>query len=338
MRRFNKFVVSAKIDYPLINPVPETETRPLFSVMITTYNGAALMERTLQSVLADDLGPELMQIEVVDDYSTKDDPEEVVKRVGKGRVSFYRQQKNVGISRNYTTCINRAKGHYVQILNGDDMVLPGFYATYQQFITDHPDVVMVFNRAIGIDENDNWITILHSVPNQEFTGIVQNPALEIFRDNFVVTSSNLVLRRAYEQVGGFSPYLSHAADWEMWMRITACGPVGFIHHPFFLYRFNTQGSTSTLMASTQNIEDALQALKMGVLRLPANLRKQAEILGLHSCACVARNCGRHLHTINNHFAGLRNTFLALQLHPSLLNLFFVIRSTLYCLKLKSLFS
>lgn len=338
MSRLDKVVVPDRIDYPIIPPVPAGVNRPLFSVMIPTYNCAHLLEKTLTSVLADDLGPAVMEIEVIDDCSTKDDPEEVVRRVGKGRVKFYRQPRNIGIALNFTTCIQRAHGIYVQILNGDDMVLPGFYREYKKFIQEHPEVVMVHNRAVCIDEHDNWLTMYHGAPNQNYTGIVPNAQFEMVKDNFTITSTNMVRRDVYEKIGGFAPCLTHSADWEMWMRVAACGPVGYIHHPYFLYRVHSNSNTGTLMTASKNIEDALRALKIGVRRLPEDLRKEAEIGGLQACACIARNCGKSLHQRNNHRAALRNTLLALRLHPSLLNLVFVIRSTIYCLKLKALFS
>ena len=40
--------------------------------------------------------------------------------------------------------------------------------------------------------------------------------------------SVLVRRNAYERVGGFDPTLVHAADWEMWTRLAAFGPVAIV--------------------------------------------------------------------------------------------------------------
>jgi hypothetical protein len=49
--------------------------------------------------------------------------EELVKKVGKGRVSYFRQKKqNVGSLRNFETCINRSRGKYIHLLHGDDRV------------------------------------------------------------------------------------------------------------------------------------------------------------------------------------------------------------------------
>jgi glycosyltransferase involved in cell wall biosynthesis len=61
-----------------------------------------------------------MQIEVVDDGSTDADKEALVKQTGKGRVEYYRQPENVGSLRNFETRLNRATGHYIHILHGDD--------------------------------------------------------------------------------------------------------------------------------------------------------------------------------------------------------------------------
>src|SRR4051812_23283601 len=68
-----------------IAPVVGSAERPLWSVMIPTYDCARFLDQTLRSVLAQDPGPAAMQIEVVDDHSLRDHPAEVVARVGGGR-------------------------------------------------------------------------------------------------------------------------------------------------------------------------------------------------------------------------------------------------------------
>lgn len=84
-----------------ILPVPCDVPRPVWSVMIPTYNCGQFLGETLASVLAQDPGPEIMQIAVVDDCSMHDDPQAVVEAVGRGRVSFFRQPFNVGNAGNF---------------------------------------------------------------------------------------------------------------------------------------------------------------------------------------------------------------------------------------------
>jgi len=110
-----------------VAPVPKGVERPFWSVMIPTYNCANYLRETLASVLAQDMRSEMMQIMVIDDHSTKDDPEAVVREIGNGRVEFYRQEVNVGHVRNFQTCLEKSRGRVVHQLHGDDLVCNGFY-------------------------------------------------------------------------------------------------------------------------------------------------------------------------------------------------------------------
>ena len=74
-------------------PLADAKDRPLWSVMIPTYNCAGYLRETLACVLAQDPGPDQMQIEVVDDCST-DDPQAIVDELAPDRVSFHRQPEN----------------------------------------------------------------------------------------------------------------------------------------------------------------------------------------------------------------------------------------------------
>ena len=120
---------------PLIAPVREGAWRPKWSVMIPTFNCADYLRITLQSLLDQVPGPDEMQIEVVDDCSTKDNPEAVVQELGRGRAQFFRQPGNVGAIENFNTCVRRSRGHYVHLLHGDDLVCPGFYSAFEEALT-----------------------------------------------------------------------------------------------------------------------------------------------------------------------------------------------------------
>src|SRR5687767_11951325 len=112
---------------PIILPVSNNIIRPQWSVMIPAYNCIKYLRETLESVLAQDPGPDKMQIEVVDDCSTDGDVQSLVNAVGRGRVCYYKQEINKGSLRNFETCLNRANGIWVHLLHGDDKVKFGFY-------------------------------------------------------------------------------------------------------------------------------------------------------------------------------------------------------------------
>ena len=84
------------ISPPIIKPLESGITRPVWSVMIPTYNCSKYLKQALESVLIQDPGIEKMQIEVVDDDSTDANVEELVNTIGKGRVTCYKQSQNCG--------------------------------------------------------------------------------------------------------------------------------------------------------------------------------------------------------------------------------------------------
>lgn len=252
--------------YPPISPVPPGTPRPYWSVMIPAYHCADYLRHTLASVLAQVPPGEDMQIEVVDDVSTRDDPAAVVREAGDSRVSFFRQPANVGPQANFTTCVQRARGQWVHILHGDDMVRPGFYAAMRRGAESAAGIGAAFCRVITIDEQNGWIDM--SERERAAPGIVADLLDRLAVFNRIMFPSVVVKRSAYEQVGGFHPALFHAADWDMWKRIAAHFPVWYEPEPLALYRLHTLSDTSRLMQTGANIMDARRAIEIAEAYLP----------------------------------------------------------------------
>jgi len=73
---------------PKLSPVNISDAeRPLWTVIIPTYNCAEYAREAIDSVLIQDPAPVIMQILVVDDGSD-DHIEDVVKEMGNSRVEF----------------------------------------------------------------------------------------------------------------------------------------------------------------------------------------------------------------------------------------------------------
>ena len=135
---------------PEIARLAPGSNRPLWSVMVPTYNTTPYLRETLTSVLTQDPGPEQIQIEVVDDCSS-DDPQTIIDELAPERIHLHRQPENLGQTGNLNSCIERARGHLVHILHGDDTVRNGFYRTMQQPFHDHPEIGAAFCRHLYVD-------------------------------------------------------------------------------------------------------------------------------------------------------------------------------------------
>ncbi len=201
--------------HALFEPIKESE-RPLWSVVIPTFNCAEYLVKTLQSVLVQVPEEASMEILVVDDFSTKDDPKAVVEKYGQGRVQFFRQPKNVGKSKNYAVGLQMTKGHFIHMLHGDDTVNDGFYAKMEQLFQQNPETSVALCRCNYMDKDDQ-------VLNQ--TGILkqEDGVLENFIDTIAVWQkiqppSIVFKREVYETLGGYDNRLKYIEDWEFYVR------------------------------------------------------------------------------------------------------------------------
>jgi len=212
--------------------------------MIPTYNRIEFLGKTIRSVLDQDLGSELMQIEVIDNCSPDYNVAAFVKEIAGNRVTYFRQETTVDFQENWNTCIRRSRGKWVHILHDDDMVLPGFYETYKKFIEDHPEIGLVFCQSVNINEKDEQIRIyIPPIPYNK-DGILNEPIPLLIADNFIPSTSAVVSRKIYEKIGGFHPHIMHTIDWDMWIRISKESSIGYIYKPLLAYRVHSQSGSN----------------------------------------------------------------------------------------------
>jgi glycosyltransferase involved in cell wall biosynthesis len=250
---------------PAIAPVPDTHSRPFWSVMIPTYNCANYLRETLASVLAQDPGPERMQIEVIDDCSTKDDPASVVRELAGDRVIFTRNPKNMGISPTFNECLKRSRGRWVHILHGDDRVKPSFYRRYEALIERYPRTTLLFGRIEKINEQSDVVgesTVAGPLEGGLFPDFITRQATE----NLCFFPSVVGKREAYESAGGFTTRFSHVADMDMWLRLAFEGDVVYVPTHVADYRVHAASDTNQLLRTGGNTMEIYKLISVNVER------------------------------------------------------------------------
>jgi len=251
---------------PAIAPVPAGVPRPLWSVVIPTYNCAAYLRRTLASVLALDRGPDVMQIEVIDDCSSTDDPAAIVSELGHGRVVFTRNERNLGPTGTFNACLGRATGRWVHLLHGDDMILPGFYAECEDVIGAQPEVVMILGQVVTVDEADRWTAVIG--PDPRLAGRRIDDFLPRQAAEHLGQFAGIVVRRdAYERAGGFCTAFGHVADRDMWFRIGQQGAVWCTSRPYGLYRIHAAADTGRHVVRATNTLESYLVTRTNLARI-----------------------------------------------------------------------
>jgi glycosyltransferase involved in cell wall biosynthesis len=244
---------------PRIEALPPVTDRPLWSVMIPAYNYANYMRGTLRSVLDQDPGAAEMQIEVVDDCSIRDDPEAVTRELGRGRIGFHRQPHNLGIVGNFNDCIRRARGEWVHILHGDDLLRPGFYARARQAIRAHPEIGAWACRVIYMDEGGHWMG-LSELETRGPQVLRQDFVARLLVEQRLYFVSLLVRRSVYERLGGFRPELPLCLDWDMWKRIALNTPIFYDPEPLACFRLHPVSAYANSVRTGQSVADERHAI------------------------------------------------------------------------------
>jgi GT2 family glycosyltransferase len=247
---------------PRIDRYAADGRRPFWSVMIPVYNPPPeYLRETIGCVLAQDPGPNDMEIEVVDNCSTRADVEKLVRDIAGDRVRFYRQASNVGAIENFNSCIRRARGKWVHILHGDDTVRPEFYAHARQEILKHPDANALACRTIYMDGDGIWIG-LSDVESRVPALLGETFVMRQLISQRIQFVGMVVKRSTYERLGGFRAELRHCTDWDMWNRIAIEGKLLYLPEPLACYRIHGAADTSALVRTGQNVVDEQHAIDM----------------------------------------------------------------------------
>ena len=120
-----------------------TESKILISVIIPAYNIEKYLPACLDSVLAQDFSS--YEIIIIDDGSTDNTPSICDEYAKKFKNSIVIHQKNAGLSSARNTGIKHAKGEYVALIDGDDLIASNFLTRLHQAITETDSDIAICN-------------------------------------------------------------------------------------------------------------------------------------------------------------------------------------------------
>jgi glycosyltransferase involved in cell wall biosynthesis len=191
---------------------------PRITVVIPLYNGAEFIAEALKSVLAQTL--QAASIIVVDDGSTDDGPEIVARMARSHDITLIRKSnggqgsaRNLGISKSDTPLI--------ALLDQDDIWYPHHLRELIKPFreTRYPDLGWVYSNLDEIDREGRMVIrrCLDALPK------IEHPKRSLVgclaTDMFIVPTSTLISRHAFDAVGGFDERLIGYEDDDLFLRM-----------------------------------------------------------------------------------------------------------------------
>jgi hypothetical protein len=213
-------------------------SRPLVSCVMPTYNMAHMIERAIDSALAQDYGADNIEILVVDDGST-DDLEAVLTSY-LDRVRYVRKE-NGGLVSAINRGVEEASGDFIAQLDADDEWAIDKVSRQVAMFEARPELGLVYTDFETIDEDGatvgpSYFRMLSLTPPR---GRILGALLE---RNYV--GSSLMVRASLRDA--FYPVDPELVchDWPIAAAVAAVAEVDVIEEP--LYRYRRHGSNMNL--------------------------------------------------------------------------------------------
>ncbi|MFD9705817.1 glycosyltransferase family 2 protein [Lentzea sp. NPDC059081] len=129
----------------------------MIDIMLPYYGDVALMQAAVESVRAQtDDG---WRLTVVDDTSEPTVPG-WFESLGDERIRYFRNERNLGITGNFTRCLDLAEHQLMSMLGADDLLLPNYVGTVLAAYREHPGVGMIQPGVEVIDQDGRPVKAL----------------------------------------------------------------------------------------------------------------------------------------------------------------------------------
>ena len=245
---------------------------PRVSVLMTIYNAAPFLRRTLDTLSAQTFGDwELVAVE----NGSRDDSRRILSEWGDPRLRAIELPENIGRTPALRLGLEHARGEYVAVLDADDLCLPDRLQREVEYLDAHRDVVLVGTWTDCVDAQDRVVD--HYRPPSSHDAL-----MDVFAStNPIVHSAAMYRTQVAREVGGYPPELAHSQDFGLWVRMLKRGRVAVIEETLCLFRIAPGSMTQSQRYRVDAALDHLRLLRVIREELPltraARLRNREEL-------------------------------------------------------------
>ena len=223
----------------------------MFSIVIPTFNSAQTIERALKSIINQTFRN--FEVIIVDSESKDSSIEVISEFTNDSRLKIISQRKlGPSIARN--TGVGKAQNKYIAFLDADDEWDPKYLENVYQAIKLNPNCGMV---CCARYYKDNVTKNTNLIIAEKYKGKIleinyfENPHI------FSHTSSTVVEKNVFNQVGGFNKELVTQEDLTLFALVALTKPTIYCGFPLSYYYGNVGGqATSRIKGSYIRYIDA----------------------------------------------------------------------------------
>ena len=231
--------------------------RPLVSIITPSYNQAAFLEDTIQSVLQQDYQP--IEYLIVDGASD-DGSVEIIKRYS-ARLAWWVSESDAGQAEAINKGFERASGEIIAWLNSDDIYLPGAVRQAVEMMNLDPDTGMVFSDAVTIGAHGTPINFL----SFNDWGLLDLVAFRI-----ICQPAVFMRRESLLGAGCLDPSYHSLLDHDLWVRIARLARIQHASPGYKTCKGGGNGQFKGLWAAARHHPDAKNVAQPSAFAEEAN--------------------------------------------------------------------
>jgi Glycosyl transferase family 2 len=218
------------------------------TVGIATYNRAASLRETVESVLAQRFGDFRV---IISDNASEDNTAEVIASFADPRIEYVRSEQNVGMTGNFNRLIELADTEFLMLLPDDDVLYPDYLGRVIEALGRYPTAGFAHTAFDEIDAQSNVHKRCVRLIDTSQPVVVESGDEFLTRSMTkipVIFSTATYRTRAIVAVGGIRADEEPFADMPMWMRIAVNSDVVFLAEPLAGFRVHDGSVTKSLVA------------------------------------------------------------------------------------------
>jgi len=209
----------------------DTQTDVLVSIVVITYNSAKYVLETLESINAQTY--HYRELIVSDDCSTDDTLDICLKWIEENQDKYFRAEliaaeSNTGIPANCNRGVNKAKGEWIKLIAGDDILDKDCITNFMKFANNNPDA-SVISSSVQFFANtytkENFYKAIYTTDHKFFyqDTSAQSQYKMLLWKNYVHGPSTIIKKSAILNVGDFDERYPFIEDYPMYLKLTKAG-------------------------------------------------------------------------------------------------------------------
>jgi len=250
----------------------KTQNIPLVSIVTPTFNQAAFLRETIESVLSQDY-PHL-EYQIIDDGSTDSTPKILEDYAGRANIE---RHQNCGQTATINKGWERSTGEILFWLNSDDTLLPGGVRKAVDYLAEHPQIDIVFGDTLFTSEAGMALRRSKNRTGFEYQKFV------VQCENPIPQPSAFIRRRVIEDIGLLDPSYYYFMDWDFWLRAGLRHQIAYFPELLSTYRLHRESKTVAQMAKAAPELEYMYSKFFAREDIPANIRGQQRLALANMC-------------------------------------------------------